>query len=99
MKVNQCITIEGEPCKFPFVYDVWDDIPYVPATILRWFSSEIKYENCTDNMNSGRSWCATKVTSQNKYVPGYWGECPDSVSCNAVEGNDHIFSYFLTLSD
>ena len=65
---------------------MWDDIPYVPTTILRWFSREIKFENCTDYRKSGRRWCATKVTSSNRYVPGYWGECPDTLPCNAIEG-------------
>ena len=77
----------GVPCKFPFVYDMWDDFPYVPATMIRWFSTERRFENCTDyQKKSGRSWCATKVTPNDRYVPGHWGECPDAYICNTVEG-------------
>ncbi len=68
-----------------------DDIPYVPSTIFRWFSTERKFENCTDFRSSGISWCATKVTANNRYIPGYWGICPDTVSCNTVEGKLHDF--------
>merc|ERR1711963_362176 len=88
---GECITVGGNKvgasCKFPFVYDLLDDYPYVPATILRWFSPLIKFENCTAFQNSGRNWCATKVTSNGKYVGGHWGECPDTIECNAVEGS------------
>ena len=87
---EECVTVGGnkvgKSCKFPFVYDVLDDYPYVPATMFRWFSTAIKFENCTDFRNSGRSWCATKVTSNGKYVSGHWGECPDTFKCNAIEG-------------
>ena len=87
---NECVTVGGEivgvSCKFTFIYDVWDDIPYVPATILRWFSAPIVFENCTDYRRSGRKWCATKVTSKDRYIPGNWGECTDTLVCNAIEG-------------
>ena len=90
---NQCITVGGRDigasCKFPFKYDIWDDVPYAPATILRWpwFHKEMVFENCTNYRKSGgRKWCATKITSSNRYISGYWGECPDTLSCNLVEG-------------
>ena len=88
---NECITVGGKhvgvACKFPFVYNVFDDIPYVPATLIRWFSTEQRFENCTDyRKKSGRNWCATKTTTNNRYIPGYWGECPDSNACSAIEG-------------
>ena len=67
---------------------MWDDIPYVPATILRWFSKEKKFESCTQYRKSGRKWCATKTTSDDRYVPGHWGECPDNThyGCHVDEG-------------
>ena len=41
IKDNKCITVNGNtpgmPCKFPFIYDVYDDFPYLPASIVRWF--------------------------------------------------------------
>ena len=87
---NECITNGGKrkgvTCKFPFYYDAWDDIPYAPVSILRWFSHKIRFDSCTDFRNSGRKWCATKVTSENRYVDGEWGECPDSDACNIDEG-------------
>ena len=64
-----------------------DDVPYVLATMIRWLSTERTFNNCTDyRKKSGRSWCATKTTSNGRYVPGHWGECPNSYSCNTVEG-------------
>ena len=89
-KGNLCVTAGGndvgEPCQFPFIYDMWDDFPYVPATIIRWFSKEIKFENCTNYHKSGLSWCATKVGTNNRYIAGNWGECPDTLNCNLEEG-------------
>ena len=85
-----------KPCQFPFTYYIWDDIPYAPATIVRWpwFSKVIKFENCTTYRQSGTlAWCATKVTSNNRYIPGHWGECPDTLKCNLVEGLK--FSYIV----
>ena len=85
---SNCFTVGGNiighKCKFPFIYNKWDDYPYVPASFLRWFPNEIKFESCTDFRNSGRLWCATKVTSDNRYIPGNWGECPDSPICRTV---------------
>ena len=93
---EECITVGGTqvgvPCKFPFVYDMLDNLPYVPASMIRWFSNEKIFNNCTDyRKNSGRSWCATKTTADNRYIPGHWGECPDSNVCNLVEGRQHKF--------
>ena len=73
-----------------------DQVPYVPATIIRWFSGVRKFENCTDFQNSGTKWCATKVTSDNKYVHGHWGVCPDSLQCNNVEGDSKSISRIFT---
>ena len=90
---SQCITVGGNDsgvsCKFPFKYDIWDDVPYAPATIMRWpwFHKQMVFENCTNYRKSGsRPWCATKVSSNNRYISGYWGECPDTLGCNLVEG-------------
>ena len=68
-------------CKFPFIYDLWDDVPYFPATILRWFSEERTFHSCTDFKKVEGKWCATKVTSNRRYVPGFWGECPSTNAC------------------
>ena len=77
----------GVSCKFPFVYDMWDDFPYVPATVMRRFSSEKRFESCTDyRKKSRRSWFATKTTSNNRYIPSHWGECPDTFAFNTDEG-------------
>ena len=73
--------IIGRKCKFPFIYNKWNDYPYVPASFLRWFPNEIEFESCTAFRNSGRLWCATKVTSNDRYIPGQWGECPDTPIC------------------
>ena len=85
---SDCFTVGGNiigrKCEFPFIYNKWDDYPYVPASFLRWFPNEIKFERCTDFRNSGRLWCATKVTSDDRYIPGNWGECPDSPICRNV---------------
>jgi len=93
LKDSQCITVGGNDsgvsCKFPFKYDIWDDVPYAPATIMRWpwFHKQMVFENCTNYRKSGsRPWCATKVTSNNRYISGNWGECPDTLGCNLVEG-------------
>ena len=103
---NQCVTVGGkdigEPCKFPFKYDIWDDVPYAPATILRWpwFHKEMVFENCTSYRKSGgRKWCATKVTSSNRYISGYWGECPDTLGCNLVEGTNWTYILIQTPSN
>ena len=79
--------IIGRKCKFPFIYNKWNDYPYVPASFLRWFPNEIKFESCTDFRNSGRLWCATKVTSDDRYIPGNWGECPDSPICRSIRAD------------
>ena len=82
---STCFTVGGNvighKCQFPFIYNKWNDYPYVPASFLRWFPNEIKFESCTDFRNDGRLWCATKVTSDNVYIPGNWGECLDSSFC------------------
>ena len=84
---NECVTLGGETCQFPFIYDRMDDIPYVPATIVRWFFTTKEFKNCADFPNkSGKRWCATKVTSDNRYIPGHWGECPNKIACNSMEG-------------
>ena len=86
---SACITvggnIVGHSCKFPFYYSKWNDYPYVPASFLRWFPNGIKFESCTGFGNDGKLWCATKVTSDNRYIPGHWGECPETSSCGAVK--------------
>ena len=88
---NECITTGGKtprlPCKFPFIYDVYYDIPYVPASILRWFSTTVKFETCTDYRMLTTKWCATKVTSGNHYISGHWGTCPDTIVCNEIGGS------------
>ena len=88
---STCITVGGNvighKCKFPFIYNKWNDYPYVPASFLRWFPNEIRFESCTDFRNSRRLWCATKVTSDDRYIPGSWGECPDSTIC--MTGRDY----------
>ena len=68
-------------CQFPFIYDLSDDIPYFPATIFRWFTKETTFDTCTDYKRTGRPWCATKVTSTHRYIPGHWGECKDTLTC------------------
>ena len=84
---SHCFTIGGNAiglrCKFPFIYNKWIDYPYVPASFIRWFPNEIKFDSCTDFRNAGRLWCATKLTSDGRYIPGSWGECPDSPICTA----------------
>jgi hypothetical protein len=89
-KANECITAGGNtprlPCQFPFIYDIYYDIPYVPASILRWFSTTVKFETCTDYRMLSTKWCATKVTSGNHYISGHWGTCPDTMACNTREG-------------
>ena len=65
-------------------------MPYVPVSILRWFSNDIRFDSCTDYKNSGKKWCATKVMSDNRYIDGEWGECPDSNVCSMMHGNNHI---------
>ena len=44
---SDCFTVGGNiighKCKFPFIYNKWDDYPYVPASFLRWFPNEIKF--------------------------------------------------------
>ena len=78
---------------------MWDDFPYVPATMIRWFSTSKRFDNCTDyNKKTGRTWCATKTTSDGQYIPGYWGECPDSHACNAIEGTLSMLTNTLTYS-
>ena len=88
---STCFTVGGNiigrECKFPFIYNKWNDYPYVPASFLRWFPNEIKFESCTDYGNSGRLWCATKVTSDDRYIPGNWGECINSPIC--MYGKDY----------
>ena len=93
---SQCVTVGGNDiglrCKFPFKYDIWEDIPYTSATIIRWlgFHKEIEFENCTSysyhTSYHGRPWCATKITSNNRYISGHWGECPDTLGCSLEEG-------------
>ena len=86
---STCVTlggnIVGHRCKFPFVYNRWNDYPYVPASFIRWFPNEIKFESCTNFRNNGKLWCVTKVTSDNRYIPGHWGECPETTICGAVK--------------
>ena len=73
--------------KFPFVVNLLDDFPYVPATVMHWFSLEQSFESCTDyRKKSGRSWFATKTTSNNRYIPSHWGECQDTFAFNTDEG-------------
>ena len=85
LRERSCLTVGGSiigrKCKFPFIYNKWNDYPYVPASFLRWFPNEIEFESCTAFRNSGRLWCATKVTSDDRYIPGQWGECPDTPIC------------------
>ena len=84
---SHCFTIGGNDiglrCKFPFIYNKWYDYPYVPASFIRWFPNEIKFDSCTDFRNAGRLWYSTKLTSDGRYIPGSWGECPDSPICTA----------------
>ena len=62
--------------------------------MIRWFSTEKKFESCTDyNKKTGRKWCATKTTSNDRYVPGHWGECPDTYVCNTDEGRRKKYIY------
>ena len=103
MKGDVCITVGGNDpdvsCKFPFYYDTWDDIPYIPTSLLRVFTKSyrktIKFDKCTDYKHNGKKWCATKVTTGNRYIPGSWGECPDSLSCNGNAVGDKINIYLL----
>ena len=71
-------------------------MPYIPTTLLRWFTvlnrNIIKFDNCTDYRSIGKKWCATKITTSNRYVPGFWGECPDTLSCNGLKGKAKVFS-------
>ena len=82
---STCVTVGGKgiglKCQFPFIYNKWNDYPYVPASFLRWFPNEIRFDSCTDFRNDGRLWCATMVTSEDRYIPGNWGECLDSYFC------------------
>ena len=89
---TDCKTIGGNhvgaPCQFPFMYNLWDDMPYIP-NIIRYSLSILtpnKFDTCTDYQNSGIKWCATKITSDGHYIPGYWGKCPDTIPCNTDEG-------------
>ena len=70
-----------------------DGIPYILASILRWFSYERTVERCTEYGMLNNKWCATKVNSENRYVPGHWGTCPDTDFCNTMEGNGGIIKY------
>ena len=83
-----CITVGGnavgERCKFPFIYNKCNAYPYIPSCLARGFSNEIKFESCTDFGNNGKLWCATKVTSDDRYIPGHWGECPELPICGAL---------------
>ena len=93
-----CITnggnYPGVTCKFPFYYETWDDIPYIPTTLLRLFTNSQynlnKFDKCTDYKNNGKKWCATRVTSTNRYISGKWGECPDIIECNCQQGKENI---------
>ena len=96
----ECITIGGNyvgvRCKFPFIYDRWDAIPYAPFSNFRWFSPEQRFDSCTDYnfwKLKRKPWCATKVTSDNKYVPGHWGECPDNIACYNNGGQLYILFF------
>ena len=103
---SQCITDGGKDigvsCKFPFKYDIWDDVPYAPATIMRWpwFHKQMVFENCTSYRKSGsRPQCATRVTANNRYISGHWGEYPDTLGCNLVEGMKWTYIFMQNPSD
>ena len=70
IKETDCITVGGNqigvPCKFPFMYNAWDDMYYTPNIIrplTRWLLTPTKFDSCTDYQTSGTKWCATNVTS------------------------------------
>ena len=92
-----CKTIGGNEigvsCKFPFKYSIWDDISYAPNMIrplARMLTKPVAFNSCTDYQNAGIMWCATNVTSNGRYIPGYWGNCPERIPCNNEEGNSII---------
>ena len=73
---TDCKTIGGNhigvPCQFPFLHNPRDEIPYIP-NIIRYSLSVLtpnKFDTCNDNQNAGTKWCATKLTSDGRYIPG-----------------------------
>ena len=53
----------------------------------------MKFDKCTNYKSNVGKWCATKVTSENRYISGFWGECPITESCNSVEGKaEYLFT-------
>ena len=94
---SEVCTVGGETCKFPFIYNVMDDIPYVPSTVLRWFTPDSRFETCTDYQSRGRPWCATKVTSTNRYIRGHWGKCAKCKSGKSDSYNGNYSIYIVSI--
>ena len=63
--------------------------------LARLLMSPVEFNSCTDYQNAGIMWCATNLTLNGRYIPGYWGTCPETIPCNNEEGE---FYDFLNLS-
>ena len=59
--------------------------------LARMLISPVEFNSCTDYQNAGIMWCATNLTLNGRYIPGYWGNCPETIPCNNEEGNSMTF--------